>query len=94
MTTPEERAVKFANTNATSMWKKALRKGLPRAGTVGWATVKAVAAEVFAAGGSAKEVEKRVLEIAAEPVEPKVDPDRIPSSLGLVLHKTPRRSGN
>jgi hypothetical protein len=64
---PQERAVEFANTNSYALYKRAKKRELPRAASLGWAVVHRIAEEVFANGGLAPLVREEVLKWAATP---------------------------
>ncbi len=78
MKSPEEKAIEFANRQATTLFRQARRKELPMASSLGWSTVKNIALRVFEQGGGAKAVREAILEHASQKCETKIDPVRLP----------------
>lgn len=77
---PEEKAVSYANSNATRLYNSAKRKQMPSAFRVGYNLVKDLAKKVFEQGGTASDVREMVLSVAKEPVpEKKPDAAKVPA---------------
>jgi len=84
---PNEKAVAYANSNATRLYNSAMRSRLPSAFRIGWALVKKIAENVFEEGGSASQIKEKVLEVARQPV-PERNPDA--AKLPAVWHQGKR----